>query len=92
MKVQQLAADEVAVSFDCVTGAPAYNMATIKKTTLTLVGNQAVYSNREFGDCQFRIKFFGKSAQVDYVDEGYVCGFGNAATVVGNYARTNNKK
>ena len=92
MKVQQLAADKVAVFFDCVTSAPAYNMATVEKTTLKLVGNQAVYSNKEFGNCQFRIKFYGKFAQVDYVDEGYACGFGNAATVIGNYAKTNSNK
>ena len=90
--VQQLAADKVAIAFECVTSAPAHNMATVEKTTLELVGNEAIYSNKEFGECQFRIKFSGNSAQVSYVGEAYSCGFGNAASTVGNYTRSNASK
>lgn len=88
MRVAQPKPGQISVSFDNVTGAPARNQATISKTTLKLVNNQAVYSSSEFGKCKFTITFLENGARVSYTDEAYQCGFGNAATVTGNYIRT----
>ena len=90
--VQQIGKDKVAISFDNVTSAPAFNMATVEKTVLKLVNNQAVYSNKENGKCKFIITFLENAVRVDYVDESYDCGFGSNATTQGSYIKLNGNK
>jgi hypothetical protein len=82
----------IIIAFDCVNGPPAYNMALINKTTLKLNGNQALYETKEYGNCKIRLVFDANIVQVDYLGEAYDCGFGNAASVVGNYIKTNSSK
>ena len=88
MRVVQNKPDQITVRFDNMTSAPARNQAVVSKTVLKLIKNQAVYSSSEFGACKFTITFIENSARVNYTDEAYQCGFGNAATVTGNYIKT----
>lgn len=89
LKVVQGSPTKIMISVDAVTGAPAYNMATIEKTTLTLKGNKAVYKNDEFGTCKLLFTFGENAVRVDYVDGAYECGFGHNASASGSYVRTN---
>lgn len=89
--VQQLGTDKLVVSMDANRGAPSYNMAMIDKTTLKLRANQAVYKSTEFGKCTLKITFFEGGASIAYVGEDYDCGFGNGASVSGNYVKTSSK-
>ena len=90
--VQQIGKDKVAISFDNITSAPAYNMAEVDKTILKLVNNQAVYSNKEYGKCKFIITFLENGARVNFADDSYDCGFGHNASTEGSYMRVNSKK
>ena len=92
LEVQQIGKNKVAIAFDCVRGTPSYNMATIDKTVIQLSGNQAVYSSTEYGKCKFRITFLQNGANVEYLEDGQDCGFGNNATVSGNYIKINSLK
>lgn len=89
LEVQQIGKNKVAITFDCIRGGPSYNMATIDKNVIQLSGNQVVYSNTEYGKCKFKIIFLQNGANVEYVDDSYDCGFGNNATVSGNYVKIN---
>lgn len=92
LQIVQNNAGSITIAFDCVNGPPAYNMALINKTIVKLNGNQAVYETKEYGNCKIRLVFDANIVQVDYVGEAYDCGFGNAASVVGNYIKTNSSK
>jgi hypothetical protein len=89
MLVQQIGNDKVAISFNNVTSAPAYNMASIGRTVLKYTNNQAIYSNQEFGKCKFKITFLENGARVDFMEDAYDCGFGHNASTEGNYIRVN---
>jgi|GEM_PF-1024740 len=89
--VQQKPDGQVMVAMEGNRGAPSYNMATVAKTTLRLRGNQAVYSSKEYGKCTLKLTFFEEGTSVVYVGNDYDCGFGNAATVTGNYIKTSSK-
>jgi len=89
--VQQLSGNQIAVAMDANRGAPSYNMATVAKTTLKLRGNKAIYSSKEFGKCTIKLHFFEGGVSIVYVGENYECGFGNAATVTGNYVKVSSK-
>ena len=88
--VQQIN-DKIIVEIQAVKGSPSYNQAIIEKKSLKLVGNVAIYENNEFGKCKLKISFFEGGANIIYLDEAYECGFGNAASVVGNYLKFDNK-
>jgi hypothetical protein len=92
LEVQQIGKNKIAIAFDCIRGKPSYNMAQIDKTLLELFHNQAIYYNTEFGKCKFKITFLKNGVNVQYIDDAYDCGFGNAATVTGNYFKINSKK
>lgn len=89
--VQQTTNNQILVMMEANRGAPSYNMAIVEKTTLRLKGNQAVYRSKEYGKCTIKLTFFEGGASVMYVGDDYECGFGNAATVTGNYVKTNSK-
>ena len=80
--------DNVKVSFENVTGAPARNIASLDNVTLSLRNNEAVYASQEYDECAFRIRFFNGFAVVNYVDDKMNCGFGHNATVDGIYIKT----
>ncbi len=88
--VQQIK-DKIIVEIQAVKGPPSYNQAIIEKKSLKLVGNEAIYENNEFGKCKLKISFFDGGANIIYLNEAYECGFGNAASVVGNYLKFDNK-
>lgn len=88
---QQVGKDKVIVEIQAVKGPPSYNQAIIEKTTLKLVGNEAFYENKEFGKCKMKISFFEGGANIIYLDDAYECGFGNGASVVGNYLKFDSK-
>ncbi|MBU1819974.1 MAG: hypothetical protein KKG00_00480 [Bacteroidetes bacterium] len=90
--VQQVSPGKITVAVNAVTGGPAYNIATIEKTTLTLRGNRAVYETHDFGTCKIQFTFGTGTVQVDYLDGAYGCGFGHNASAVGNYIRTSTGK
>lgn len=92
IKVVQISPDRIEFAVSAVTGGPAYNVAQLQKMALELKGNQALYENKEFGKCRLRFVFVPNGIVVDYVDEAYECGFGNAATAAGSYIRTNAQK
>ncbi len=89
--VQQIGKDKVIVEMQAVKGPPSYNQAIIEKTSLKLVNNEAFYENKEFGKCKLKISFFEGGANIIYLDDAYDCGFGNAASVVGNYLKFDSK-
>ncbi len=89
--VRQVDPSKIIVEMQAIKGGPSYNQAIVEKTTLKLVGNQAIYENKEFGKCKLKIIFFEGGATIIYVDEAYECGFGNAASVSGNYLKIDNK-
>ncbi|WP_337044662.1 hypothetical protein [Emticicia sp. 17c] len=89
--VNQIGKDKIVVEMQAIRGAPSYNQAIIEKTTLKLNGNQAIYENSEFGKCKLKIIFFEGGATIVYMDEAFECGFGNAATVAGNYLKFDSK-
>ncbi len=89
MLVQQIGNDKIAISFNNVTAAPAYNMATVEKTILKYANNQAIYSKQEYGKCKFKITFLENGARVNFMEDAYDCGFGHNASTEGNYIRVN---
>jgi hypothetical protein len=89
--IHQTTKDKISIAIDANRGGPNYNMAIIDKTTLKLTGNQAVYSNTEFGKCKLKITFFEGGLNIIYLDEAYDCGFGNGASVVGDYLKIDSK-
>jgi hypothetical protein len=89
MLVQQIGNNKIAISFNNVTSAPAYNMAVVGKTILKYANNQVIYSNQEFGKCKFKITFLENGARVDFIEDSYDCGFGHNASTEGNYIRVN---
>jgi hypothetical protein len=91
MYVQQIGKDKIIVEIQAIKGPPSYNEATIEKTSLKFSRNQAIYENKEFGKCLLKISFFDGGANIIYIDEGYDCGFGNAASVIGNYMKFDSK-
>jgi len=91
LSVNQVGREKIIVEMQANRGAPSYNMASIDKTTLKLNGNHAIYENNEFGKCKLKIMFFEGGASIIYQDEAFECGFGNAATVIGNYLKTDSK-
>jgi hypothetical protein len=90
--VQQVNPGKITVAVNAVTGGPAYNIATIEKSTLTLRGNRAVYETHDFGTCKIQFTFGVGTVQVDYLDGAYGCGFGHNASAAGNYIRTSTSK
>ena len=92
LKVVQESPTKITIAVDAVTGAPAYNMATIEKTSLILKGNKAVYKNEDFGTCKLLFTFGENTVRVDYVEGAYECGFGHNASASGSYVRTNASK
>lgn len=90
--VQQISPTKIAVAFNCFTAGPAFNMAILDKTVLSLKNGEAIYSSNEYGKCKFKISFLPKGAQVSYMDDAYDCGFGNAASTAGSYIKTNSSK
>lgn len=89
--VNQIGKDKIIVEMQAIRGAPSFNQAIIEKTTLKLNGNQAIYENNEFGKCKLKIIFCESGATIIYLDEAFECGFGNAATVAGNYLKYDSK-
>jgi len=86
LDVQQIGKDKIAIRLNCVSAGPSYNIATIDKTIIQLTGNQAVYN---IGNCKFSITFLANGANVEYLADGYECGFGNNVGVSGNYLKIN---
>ncbi len=91
MYVRQTDKDKIIVEIQAVKGLPSYNQAVIAKNTLKLVRNEAIYESKEFGKCLLKISFFEGGANIIYLDGGYECGFGNGASVVGNYLKFDSK-
>lgn len=91
MYVRQAEKDKIILEIQAIKGPPSYNQAIIEKNTLKLVNNEAIYENTEFGKCEFKISFFEGGANIVYVGEAYDCGFGNGASVVGNYLKYDSK-
>jgi hypothetical protein len=89
--VQQVGNDKIIVEIQTVNGPPSYNQAIVEKKSLKLVGTEAIYENNEFGKCKFKLSFFEDGANIIYLNEAYDCGFGNGASVVGNYLKFDNK-
>jgi hypothetical protein len=89
--VHQIAKDKIVIAMDANRGGPNYNMAIINKTTLKITGNQATYTNTEFGKCKLKITFFDGGLNIIYIDEAYDCGFGNGASVVGEYLKIDSR-
>jgi hypothetical protein len=89
--VQQVGKDKIIVEMQAVKGPPSYNQAIIEKTSLKLIENEAIYENKEFGKCKLKISFFEGGANIIYLNDAYDCGFGNGASVVGNYLKFDNK-
>ena len=89
--VRQIDATKAIVEMQAVKGGPSYNQATVEKTTLKLMNNQAVYENKEFGKCKLKMSFFEGGLSIIYLDEAYECGFGNGASVSGNYLKIDGK-
>lgn len=90
--VEQIGKNQIAVEFYCVSGGPSYHIADIPKTILTLRDNTATYMSNEFGKCEFVIAFVPGGAVIEYRNDGYDCGFGMRASVVGSYRKTSDKK
>jgi hypothetical protein len=89
--VQQVNKEKIIVEMQSIKGPPSYNQAAIEKTSLKLVNNEAIYETKEFGNCKLKISFFEGGANIIYLDNAYDCGFGNGASVVGNYLKYENK-
>lgn len=89
--VHQISKDKILIAMDANRGAPNYNMAIIDKTTLKITGNQAIYTNTEFGKCKLQISFFEGGLNIIYLEEAYDCGFGNGASVVGEYLKIDSR-
>lgn len=77
---------------DANRGAPSFNLATVEKTTLKIKNNQAIYKSSEYGKCTIKLHFFEGGVSVAYAGTDSECGFGNAATVTGNYVKISTKK
>lgn len=86
--VQQADARHIWVALQGVTGEPIHHAATIDRTLLRLTGNQAVYSSVDKGKCAIKLTFFDGGACVDFLNESPTYGFDDAATLTGNYLRT----
>lgn len=89
--VQQLDARKIWMAMQGVSGEPARHLAIIDRTMLRLSGNQAIYTSAEKGKCAIKLTFFNNGACVDFLNDSANCGFGDAATVRGNYVRTNSQ-
>jgi hypothetical protein len=92
LQVQQSNSNKITIAFDCQGGGTAANMAVISKTQIVLKGNEAIYTNKSMGDCRIKITFNEKGVNVQYLTlTSYNCDFGNRASVVGHYAKSDSK-
>jgi hypothetical protein len=78
--------DEVSLSFECNTNAPARNIASVDEVTTKIVDGVARYKMPE-ADCEFEVRFYEGFAEVEYVERRADCGFGFRATVAGTYLK-----
>jgi hypothetical protein len=91
MYVQQGGSGNLVVSILATRGAPSYNQAILDKVTFKMTGNEAIYESTEFGKCKLKATFSNNAASIIYLEDAFDCGFGNAASVVGSYFKTDSK-
>ena len=86
--VKQLDAGHLFFSANCVTGAPAHNMAEMDDT-LKLVNNVATLSKHDSDyNCEFTVKFFKDFLVIQTKEGAAECQFGHNAGVDGVYIKS----
>lgn len=84
---------EIIFGIEANRAAPNYNMGTVYPVKLALSGNQAVYSDGDYENCQFEVSFFEDKAVVsplkDLSDCWSACGFGHGVCIGGEYNKIN---
>ncbi len=73
-------------AIECVTGPPAYRVATVEETPVELEGGHIRYTMPE-GDCQFVVHIYRGFVIVEHISGHYDCGFGMGAGVEGEYVQ-----
>ena len=92
MQISNVTDTELTISFNNTTSGPAFNLASIYTTEIPLDQNVARFERIDsfHPNCKFEISIFDGYAYVEYVDEAFDCGFGNAASVEGIYVLDDN--
>lgn len=87
LQISNVTESTVTIRFDNTTSGPAYNLASIYTIEIPLEKNVARFDliNSIHPNCAFDITIFDGFAFVQYVDDRFECGFGNAASVEGIY-------
>ncbi len=97
IKILPLGKGKLKVSFDLV--YPYYAADNLLTANLgqaqgeaTIVADQAVYANDEYGECRITIKFV-KPGMIKVTEEnGSACGFGHNVSAAGTYKKTSKLK
>lgn len=97
IKILPLGNNKLKISFDLVypyimsNGEMMANLGQAQGEA-SIVGDEAVYSDDEFGECRIKIKFV-KPGTIKVTDEnGTSCGFGHNVNASGTYLRTSKAK
>lgn len=88
VSIKQLDAAHIIFNASCITGAPAYHMATVEDDTIAINNYVAQYENPEFGNCKFSLHFFNGFLVIQTAENAADCGFGMGAGVDGIYIKT----
>jgi len=92
INVEKLDATHVIYNASCNTAGPAYNLALVDDDTLVFANNEAMRNDSSGdGKCSYTIHFYKNFLKIEYAEDGYDCGFGNAAGVNGIFIKTDRK-
>ncbi|GAB2705739.1 hypothetical protein GCM10027037_34590 [Mucilaginibacter koreensis] len=79
------------VEVNCVTAAPAFNLADVEPFTAPVANNTIIYKMKD-ADCKFKIRVFENFVVITpLTDDLMQCGFGMNATIEGVYFKTSDK-
>lgn len=87
IQVKVLSHDKLVVLIYGFRGAPSYSSGQLVDT-VEYVNNTAVCSCVDNSECRITIQFFKKSANIDQLSRGHMCGFGHGVDVNGTYTKT----
>lgn len=77
----------ISLDINCVTGAPAYNIAEATPDSIVVKDNTAEFKIADT-KCPYKLRLFKDFLVIKHVNAIYDCGFGNNADIDGVFLRT----
>ncbi|HTE10945.1 MAG TPA: hypothetical protein VK645_08240 [Chitinophagaceae bacterium] len=87
LEVKKINDSLVSLDINCVTRAPAYNIAETKADSIALKNGTSEYKIPDT-KCMYRISFFKNFLVINHINKEFDCGFGNNADIQGVFIKT----